>query len=409
MHYHGRYIQDLLEGDLSRNKIRILFGARQTGKTVLMKNILPPKQTVVYNLQDIRMKQQFEKDPTLLRKELSVLPDEITHIGIDEIQKVPELLNELQFLYDSDKTRFQFFVTGSSARKLRIHSANLLPGRSHIFHLFPVSLPEVESYVGTSTGGGFLSKKSTSPFPALHLERNLLFGDLPVLWDENDKAAQATLDSYVKTYIEEEIRSESLVRNVGIFHNFLRLAAIESGTQPNLTGLSQESGIPVSSLKNFYQILVDTFIGFWIYPYKHSGRKRLLTTPRFYFFDIGVRNAVAEISTDRSILDEIGGRLLEEWVGIELFNRSQYAGRGFNVGFWRTVGGAEVDFVWQSPAEDIPIEVKWTDNPSSRDARHLELFLDDYPRRCNRGYIVCRVDRARRISERITAIPWNEL
>ncbi len=409
MKYCCRYIQNSLEGDVSLNKIRIVFGARQTGKTVLMKKILPEKNSVVFNLQDYSLRQQFERDPSLLRKELAALPAGITHIGIDEIQKVPALLNELQFIYDADKTRFQFFITGSSARKLLQHSANLLPGRSHVFHLFPVSLPEVETFKGVSTGNTFQTKTMHPPFPGISLERNLLFGNLPVSRFESEKTAQATLDSYVKTYLEEEIRSESLVRNVGAFHVFLRLAAIESGAQVNLSGLSQESGIPLSSLKNYYQILVDTFIGFWLYPYKHSGRKRLLTSPRFYFFDSGVRNAAAEIITDRNILNELGGRLLEEWVGIELYQRAQYSGRGFSVGFWRTVSGAEVDFVWQSPEEDIPIEVKWTENPSPKDARHLEIFLDEYPRRCKRGFIVCRVQRARQLSERITAIPWNEM
>ena len=409
MNYCCRYIQDSLEGDVSFNKIRIVFGARQTGKTVLMKKLLPEKNSVIFNLQDSRLRQQFEREPSLLRKELAALPVGITHIGIDEIQKVPALLNELQFIYDEDKTRFQFFITGSSARKLLQHSANLLPGRSHIFHLFPVSLTEVETYKGISTANTFQTKIMHPPFPGISIERNLLFGNLPVARFENEKAAQATLDSYVKTYLEEEIRSESLVRNVGAFHVFLRLAAIESGAQVNLSGLSQESGIPLSSLKNYYQILVDTFIGFWLYPYKHSGRKKLLTTPRFYFFDSGVRNAAAEISTDPNILNELGGKLLEEWVGVELYQRAQYAGRGFGVGFWRTVSGAEVDFVWQSPKEDIPIAVKWTENPSSKDARHLEIFLDEYSQRCKKGFIVCRVQRARQISERITAIPWNEM
>ncbi len=409
MTYCCRYIQDILEGDISRDKIRIVFGARQTGKTFLLRRILPEGKSIVYNLQDTGLRQRFERDGSLLRKELHALPAEITHVGIDEIQKVPSLLNELQFIYDSDKTRFQFFITGSSARKLLAHSANLLPGRSHIFHLFPVVLPEVFSYKGLATGGTFTKKILEPPFPDASLERCLIYGNLPVVRGEKEATAQATLDSYVKTYLEEEIRSESLVRNVGAFHVFLRLAAVESGTQVNLSGLSQESGIPVSSLKNYYQILVDTFIGFWLYPYKRSGRKRLLTTPRFYFFDMGVRNAAAETSTDTTILNELGGPMLEQWVGMELHQRAQYAGRGFNLGFWRTVGGAEVDFVWQSPREDIPIEVKWTQNPSSKDARHLEMFLDEYPDRCEKGYIVCRIHRAQKISERITAIPWNEL
>ena len=168
-------------------------------------------------------------------------------------------------------------------------------------------------------------------------------------------------------------------------------------------------GVPASTLKNFYQVLVDTFIGYWIHAYRGTTRKRLLTTPRFLFFDLGVRNAAAEIPAHRGILPQLGGPLLEQWVGLELVHRAQYAGLGHRVGFWRTASGAEVDFVWETPEEHVPVEVKWTDAPAIREAKHVETFLDLHGDKARRGLVVCRVARAQQLTERTVAIPWYEL
>ena len=167
--------------------------------------------------------------------------------------------------------------------------------------------------------------------------------------------------------------------------------------------------MPASSLKNYYQVLVDTFVGYWIPAFSRRGRKRLLTTPRFCFFDTGVRNAAAGLPLDRSMLASEGPRLLEQWVGLELHHRSSYLGAGHGVSFWRSASGAEVDYVWQGPHEDVPIEVKWTARPQPADARHVETFLGHYPKRARRGLVVCRCERAERLSSRVVAVPWNEL
>jgi len=162
-------------------------------------------------------------------------------------------------------------------------------------------------------------------------------------------------------------------------------------------------------LKNFYQVLIDTFLGYWLYSYKKSPRKRLLTTPAFYFFDLGVRNAAAELALNEALLNTIGGPLLEHLVGLELIQKATYLGMGYNVSFWRTASGAEVDFIFETPEEDIPIEVKWTDSPSSRDARHVRKFLELNSERAKRGYVVCRVPQAQQLSENVMALPFEEL
>lgn len=405
MSYYSRYIEDLLIGDRSANKVRLLFGARQTGKSTLLNRFLDKETTVAYNLQDSRLRRQFEESPQSFSREVKSLDRRIVNVLIDEIQKVPALLEEVQFLYDEDQLRYQFFITGSSATRLRMQSSNLLPGRCHIYNLHPViRLEEAdfssawENRTGLATG-----------FAPRDLRDRLVFGNLPGILQESKNTAEATLDAYVENYLEEEIRREALVRDMGAFSQFLRLAAVESGKQTNLARLSQETGIAASTLRIYYQVLTDTFVGYHVSAYGVASRKKLLTTPRFLFFDLGVRNAAAQIRISKELSTAEGGPLLEHWVGLELLHRAEYMGRGYGVTFWRTKSGAEVDYVWQTPDEDVPIEVKWTDNPGPTDARHMETFLDLYSARAKKGLIVCRVNRVQQLSERIMAIPWFAL
>ncbi len=406
MQYYQRLLHAKLTSKQSWNKVRIIFGARQVGKTMLLKNILSEKDSVFYNLQDSVLRRRLERDPSIFTRELNALPSDITNVFVDEIQKVPALLEEVQFLYDNDKTRFQFYLTGSSARKLRKHSANLLPGRSHVYYLYPVTLMEEE---GRKSLLGQFANKSGKLFPKTSLTDKLIFGNLPGFRLENEESAFETLSAYVDNYVEEEIRKEALVRNTASFNVFLQLAALESGKQVNLTKLSQESGIAVSTIKNYYQVLNDTFLGYWVFSYRKSQRKRLTTTPAFYFFDLGVRNAAAEIRLNKNMLAELGGYLLEHLVGLELIQRAGYLGRGYNVSFWRTVSGAEVDFIFETPDEDIPIEVKWTEAPSQKHIRNIEKFIDLHPEKASRGFLVCRIPQPQRLSERVLAIPFEYL
>jgi hypothetical protein len=156
-------------------------------------------------------------------------------------------------------------------------------------------------------------------------------------------------------------------------------------------------------------VLVDTFVGYWVPAYARRARKRLLTTPRFYFFDLGVRNTAADLPLDAKLGEAQGGSLREQWVAHELIARAGYLGRGHRVSFWRTTSGVEVDYVWESPREDIPVEVKWTSRPRPADARHVEIFLDQHPERTRRGVIVCRCSRPEQLTARVRATPWDWL
>lgn len=412
--YYRRQLGPAIARATRPNKVKLLFGARQTGKTALLRHLLRGPETAVYNLQDSRLRRTFEADPGAFTRELRALPPSVGRILVDEVQKVPALLDEVQLLYDEDHERFSFFLTGSSARKLRTHSANLLPGRSHVYRLSPVVAWETEGDLQPGWPWSRPEQPSATsddapPFPAQGLDRLLVTGSLPGVRLEGPGAAALTLEAYVENHIEEEIRREALVRDLGAFSTFLRLAAAGSGRTVNVAHLSQDSGVPAATVRNHYQVLVDTFLGHWMEPYARSPRRRLLTTPRFYLFDLGVRNAAAGLPLDGRILDLAGGDLLEHWVGLELLHRAAVLGRSARVSFWRTRGGAGVDFVFEGADEDVPVEVKWSRSPRPEDARHVEAFLDEYPGRARRGVVVCRVDRPQQLTERVVALPWSSL
>ena len=404
---YPRLLEGILQDETSLDKVRLLFGARQTGKSTLLHRVAN-EDAIVFNLQKRRTRLELERDPFVFTQTLEARNGSPMVVCVDEIQKVPALLDEVQYLHDTYPNRFRFILTGSSARKLKTSSANLLPGRAHLFHLCPLILPERKNAqycrvfpVPVETFSG--------DFPEPLLEDLLLFGNLPGVALESEKTRVRTLESYVDLYLEEEIRREALVRNVGAFQQFLELAATESGGIINLTNISRESGVPIATLRTYFQVLEDTFVGYRIPAYGASGRKRVLTTPRFLFYDNGVRNAAARYRFSTDLLKSQMGLLFENWVGQELMHRCIYSGRSYRLSFWRTVHGAEVDYVLETPDETIPIEVKATESPSLSDASHLRLFLETYPQQARRGFVVCRCRAPRRLADNIEAIPWWSL
>ena len=404
---YPRQLESILQSEASQDKVRLLFGARQTGKSTLLQRVADAN-TRIFNLQERRTRLELERDPHVFTQILEADNRDRMVVCVDEIQKVPALLDEVQYLYDTYPGRFRFLLTGSSARKLKTSSANLLPGRAHLFNLCPLILMERQ---GAPESRVFPVKAEPfeNGFPKPALEDLLLFGSLPGVTLENKESRVRTLESYVDLYLEEEIRREALVRNVGAFAQFLELAATESGRIINLTNISRESGVPVATLRTYYQVLEDTFVGYRIPAYGAAGRKRVLTTPRFLFYDNGVRNAAARFSFSTDLLKTQMGLLFENWVGQELLHRCLYAGRAYRLSFWRTAHGAEVDYVLETPDEALPIEVKATESPTLGDASHLKLFLETYPQKARRGFIVCRCREPRRLAENIEAIPWNSL
>jgi len=384
--YIKRQALSLIQAALHREKSVLLLGPRQTGKTTLL-DMLSKDLSISFIQPKIR--QRYEKDPGLLVGEVESLPvkeGERPIVVLDEIQKVPDILDVVQDLIDRKKA--VFILTGSSARKLRRGAhVNLLPGRLVSVRLDALSLVED---------------------PKRTLEARLLFGDLPGIVRNGTAHDQETdLSSYVTSYLEEEIRAEALVRNLSSFARFLELSAAESGQIINLRHLSQDIGGAHTTIADYYQILEDCLIAERIEPYTHSAtRKKLTRSPRLLFFDLGVRRLAAHEGT--RLTRERMGTLFEQWVGIEIIRLLRNQLPKATLHFWRDPDGPEVDWVVQSSEQLIPIEVKWTEAPTAGDARHLKVFLKEYPQ-AKKAYIVCRTPRRLRIDPSIEAVPWQEL
>ena len=408
-----RWYAETLRDKLTRPYVHLVFGARQTGKSTLLRALLPPESMVV-DLADPKERTRHLANPGAFAEECRSLPAEKKgqFVFVDEAQSVPSIFDAVQHLYDGDKTRWRFVICGSSARKLRLVGANLLPGRSFYHRLLPLTLvehpstkPPVSSAKSPLPFGWEAGRKHENPFPASDLLTRLTFGELPgvVAAPETDRAE--LLRAFAFAHLEEEIRREALVKDWGAFVRFMQLAAAESGQIVNFAAISQESGVSQPTVKSHYQLLEDMFMGLRVEAFSRSSRNALLSTPKFLFFDLGVRHAAAGLMPTRDVVKVNPGRFFEQWVGIELWKRLQYLGEG-KLYHLRTKDGAEVDFIIDRGETLTPIEVKWSENPTVHDARHLLTFLDEHPKHAKHGYIVCRCPRPAQIHDKITALPW---
>src|SRR3989338_4973890 len=337
-----KYVKRLIEGrirhTLARDKSVLLLGARQTGKTTLIGRF---KHDMLVSFVQPDIRQRYEKSPHLLKGEVESLSSAEAGkrplVILDEVQKVPVILDVVQDLIDRGKA--DFILTGSSARKLRRGAqVNLIPGRIVTFRMDPFSLQEV---------------------PAKDLNERLFYGSLPGILAVGAQSDRETdLESYVTTYLEEEIRAEAAVRNLGDFARFLELAASESGGIVNLRKLSQEIGVSHTTIGAYYQILEDCLIAERIEPLTQSKtRKKLTKSEKYLFFDLGVRRLAAHEGTrlPRGNL----GMLFEQFIGLELLRSVHINGHGAKVRFWRDPDGPEVDWVIDNDGCYTPLEVKW--------------------------------------------------
>lgn len=386
------FLKRLLEHKLSRTLDRqrsvLLLGPRQTGKTTLISQYKPDLEIT---LLIPKIRRQYETDPDRLIREVEQLKNKNNQkplVIIDEVQKVPILLDAVQYLIDQKSA--QFVLTGSSARKLkRGPNVNLLPGRVIELHLDPLTLPEI-------------------PNPLPDIQDFLVYGSLPAIrLEENKVLREEELSSYVNLYLEDEVRAEALVRNLGAFENFLRLAAIESGNIINFDKLSQDVGVARTTIASYYQILEDCMIAIRIEPFTNSRtRKKLVKSPKYLFFDLGLRRVVAE---EPNILPEVYfGPLFEQFVGLEIMRWIHLQTEKISLMFWRDANGPEVDWVLRYGKKLLPIEVKWTDSPSSRDAKHVALFMKDHVH-AEKGYVICQTNLSQSLDVGIEAVSWKNL
>lgn len=387
MSYQKRTLESVIAKTLARGKSILLLGPRQTGKTTMLNTFNPDLSIILTHTDERRF---YEASPSRLRGEITSLPKPKNRksplVLLDEIQLVPSLLDEVQGIIDRGEA--QFMLTGSSARKLRRAGVNLLPGRVVSLKMHPLSVAEASDAT---------------------LERRLAYGSMPgIMSDPDDESRQLDLDSYVDTYLQEEIRQEAIVRNLGAFARFLELAAAESGLIVNFTELASRIGVTHTTIISYYGILEDCLIAERIEPISTSPvRKRLTKSPRHLFFDLGVRRVAAREGTQPS--DAAKGQLFEQFVGLELLRHIRSnAISDARLRFWRDPAGPEVDWVVEKSGLFIPVEVKYRDTPTLSDARHLRTFMKEYPT-TGMGYIVCRAPRIMRLDDDITAIPWQNI
>jgi predicted AAA+ superfamily ATPase len=387
------YIQRIAENKilaiLKRGKSVLLLGPRQTGKTTLINRIPASKR---FTLARPRDRLRYEKAPYALTDEIEQLAEKTKQekplVIIDEIQKVPILMDAVQDLIDRQVAIF--VLTGSSARKLkRDHDTNLLPGRVIPVRLDPMCQQEL--------------------LPSNHsLNTLLLDGSLPeILLEENADQREQLLDAYVTIYLEEEIRAEAMVRELGDFARFLEFAASESGKIVNFSKLSQEIGKSNLTISSYYQILEDCLIVERVEPITESKtRRKLSRTQRYLFYDMGVRRVAAH--EGRRLPRDQMGHLFEQYVGLELIRVMRLIHQRFFLKYWRDPDGPEVDWVIETPDAYIPIEVKWTETPTINDAKYLQVFLNEYPQ-AKKGFIICQSPHAMKIKDNIIALPWDRI
>jgi len=359
--------------DLNRllaKKSHFLFGPRQTGKSSLIRATVRADR--FYNLLESDTLLALAREPRRLRQEVQKIG---ALVVIDEIQKLPQLLDEVQWLIEERKARF--LLTGSSARKLRGGGVNLLGGRARSRTLHPFVSREIED---------------------LDLLRALSFGTLPSIYlSENPRE---DLKSYTGDYLREEIAHEGLTRNIPAFSRFLEVAALCNGRILNYTKIATDAQVPRTTVHEYFQILRDTLVGYDLMAWRKARRRKPLSTSRFYFFDIGIARALQ----GRGPIDERSadfGEALEAYLFHELRAWIDYRGDG-DLAYWRTTSGFEVDFVLDGAAA---IEVKSTRNAAGHDFKGLHAIHEETGVR--RRYLVCLEPRPR-IVDGIEVLPWRE-
>jgi predicted AAA+ superfamily ATPase len=399
-----RNMEQPLAQVIRKGQSALILGPRQTGKTFLVKTSLSgAKNLMEYPLQDPGIRMEMERDAGAIIRQVEARSKAL--VFIDEAQKVPELFDSVQYLIDEKKA--SFIITGSSARKLRRKGVNLLPGRIRTFRLDPLQWNEF-GWLGDHDG--LFRMPNINTIKGYSFEHSLIFGALPgIVSQPNDKERASLLKAYTQTYLEEEIRAEALSRKIGQFSRFLELAAQESGTNPNLTKLSLESGVSVPTIKEYYNILEDTLVVEKVEPYLKNARKRILASPRYYFFDLGVRNALARVPLTEDLLNADKGRLFEHAVMLELIRRIRAQNLDYKVHYWRTGGGAEVDCVIDTGSTIIPIEIKSGAKVTLSALRGLSSFIDTYKGKVKKAYVITTGRMPEKLTETITVLPWQFL
>ncbi|MGC2594999.1 MAG: AAA family ATPase [Rhabdochlamydiaceae bacterium] len=363
-----------------------LFGPRGTGKSTLLKQRFDQNECLWLDLLDSSVEDRFFRNPSDLYAIVKALPKEIRYVIVDEIQKVPKLLDEVhRLIEEGDKI---FILTGSSARKLKHGGANLLAGRAFVYHLHPLSCFELKN--------------------KFDLEKALHWGTLPKIFslDENSEKDEF-LRSYADTYLKEEIWSEHIIRKLQPFRRFLEVATQCNGKIINYANIARDVGVDDKTIKEYFLILEDTMIGFFLESYHNSFRKRLVEKPKFYFFDPGVvRSLSRRLSIPLTPQTTAYGEAFEHFILLEFIRLSSYFQPDYRFSFIRTTADVEIDLVIERPGKKLLcIEIKSTNIINDIDIKSFIKLTEDIP---NCEAIVLSQDRFMKKFDHVSCYPWKQ-
>jgi len=370
-------INRILTADHLQAATCFLWGPRQCGKSTLLRAAFP--DAPYFDLLRATEFRRLSADPGLLRQECSALGWDRQHqpepIIVDEVQKLPELLDEIHALHSERGLRF--ILTGSSPRKLLRGGGNLLGGRAIRHDLLPLVSAEL---------------------PHFSLERALAHGLLPPHYLSDDPTP--LISAYVGDYLREEIFAEALSRNLPGFQRFLEVAALSNGQLINLASVAREVGVAANTVRAWFEVLVDTLIGVWLPAWQKRPKRRVIAAPRFFFFDVGLVNELARRGAPAPGSADFGAAL-EHFIFMELRAYLSYRRDRRHLSYWRTASGFEVDFILGDA--EVAIEVKSSETVTSDHLRGLRAWREEHP--ASRCILVSRIPRPRRTDDGIEALP----
>lgn len=355
-----------------------LWGPRQAGKTTLLRSTYPDARWV--DLLKTDEYRRYLQNPERLREELAAHPPPPRLIVVDEIQKVPQLLDEIHWLIEN--RGLHFALCGSSARKVKRGAANLLGGRAVTYELHGLTAEEIG--------------------PDFDLTRSLNHGYLPRIYLAERPGR--LLRSYVSDYLKEEVAAEALVRNLPAFSEFLNVAALSDTHLVNFSTIARECRVSSHTVKAYFGILEDTLLGRWVPGYRKRPRRRVIAAPKFYFSDVGIVNYLAMRGELRPGA-ELFGKAFENWVFHELVAANAYSERYRRLSYWRLASGIEVDFVVDDMR--LAIEAKATAKVTSDHLKGLRALRVDHPR-IREQVLVCLERRSRRTDDNILILPAKD-
>lgn len=365
-----------IEKLIDKNQSVLILGPRGTGKSYYINYLLESRsEKIVIDLLDTELYSRFLKNPGQLSKIIRYKLESHKNavVFIDEVQKVPALLDEVHRLIETIGSKIVFILTGSSARKLRKSHANLLAGRAIYIPFFPFNMLEID-----------LVEK---------FDKAMQYGTLPKVFLEKDLfIVENYLRTYTHIYLKEEIQQESLTRSIDLFSRFLEFAAFENGNPINYSKIAKQLGVSLKTVQGHYQILEDTLLLTKIPAWTFSIRKQMIQMPKYYFFDNGILNSLTgELKTELKESSYRFGRLFENLVVNEIIRYNELMDLDYNLYHYRTNHGSEIDLILQKNIKypPIAIEIKSTLNPETVNLKPLKSFKDEFPEaKC---YVLCRV------------------